>query len=119
VISRLVFQIRDVFAKNSDPRILTLDYRSGSGSFFRCISRPKIKFKFFCVFFTEGTFTSVFKDKKSLRSHKTVEIKICLKILARGWKDPDPTNNYGSGSGPKSYGSYGFGSGTLLIRSSL
>jgi hypothetical protein len=30
----------------------------------------------------EGTFTSFFKDKKSKRSHKTVEIKVFLTIFA-------------------------------------
>jgi hypothetical protein len=30
----------------------------------------------------EGTFTSFFKDKKSKRSHKTVEIKVFLIIFA-------------------------------------
>ncbi len=30
----------------------------------------------------EGTFTSFFKDKKSKKSHKTVEIKVFLTIFA-------------------------------------
>jgi hypothetical protein len=30
----------------------------------------------------EGTFTSFFKDKKSNRSHKTVEIKVFLTVFA-------------------------------------
>jgi len=38
--------------------------------------------KFFCILLFEGTFTSFFKDKKSERSHKTVEIKIFLTIFA-------------------------------------
>jgi hypothetical protein len=37
----------------------------------------------------EGTFTSVFIDKKSKRSHKIVEIKDFLTFFFR-WKDPDP-----------------------------
>ncbi len=32
----------------------------------------------FCLFLFEGTFTSFFKDKKSKRSNKTVEIKVFL-----------------------------------------
>jgi hypothetical protein len=39
------------------------------------------KKKFSCILLFEGTFTSFFKDKKSKRSHKTVEIKVCLIIL--------------------------------------
>jgi hypothetical protein len=35
-----------------------------------------------------GTVTSVFKDKKSKRSKKTVEIKVFLTIFAWRWKDP-------------------------------
>ncbi len=35
---------------------------------------------FFSLF--EGTLTSFFKDKKSKRSHKTVEIKVFLTIFA-------------------------------------
>jgi hypothetical protein len=33
---------------------------------------------FLCLLRTVGTFTSVFKESKLLRSHKTVEIKIFL-----------------------------------------
>ncbi len=35
-------------------------------------------------------FTSFFKDKKSLRSYNTVEIKVFLTIFAWCWKDPEP-----------------------------
>jgi hypothetical protein len=38
--------------------------------------------KLFCIVLFEGTFTSFFKDKKSRRSHKTVEIKVFLTIFA-------------------------------------
>jgi hypothetical protein len=38
--------------------------------------------KFFCIVLFEGTFTSFFKDKKSKRSHKTVEINVFLTIFA-------------------------------------
>jgi hypothetical protein len=37
-----------------------------------------IFFKLFYLFLFEGTFTSFFKDRKSYRSHKTVEIKVFL-----------------------------------------
>jgi hypothetical protein len=37
---------------------------------------------FCCILLFEGTFTSFFKDKKSNRSHKTVEIKVFLPIFA-------------------------------------
>jgi hypothetical protein len=36
----------------------------------------------FCWLLFEGTFTSFFKDKKSKRSHKAVEIKVFLTIFA-------------------------------------
>jgi hypothetical protein len=38
--------------------------------------------KFFCIFLLEGTFTSFFKDKKSKKSQKTVEIKVFLTSFA-------------------------------------
>ncbi len=38
--------------------------------------------KFFCMVLFEGTFISFFKDKKSKRSHKPVEIKVFLSIFA-------------------------------------
>jgi hypothetical protein len=36
----------------------------------------------FCILLFEGTMTSFFKEKKSKRSHKTVEIKVFLTIFA-------------------------------------
>jgi hypothetical protein len=36
---------------------------------------------FFAYYFFEATFTSFFKDKRSKRSHKTVEIKVFLTIF--------------------------------------
>jgi hypothetical protein len=36
----------------------------------------------FAYYFFEGTFASVFRDKKSVRGHKTEEIKVCLTISA-------------------------------------
>jgi hypothetical protein len=56
-----------------DPCIRTLDYGSGSCSFRQWL---------FCLLLTVGTFTLVFKDNKSLRSHKTVEVKVFLNIFA-------------------------------------
>jgi hypothetical protein len=38
--------------------------------------------KFFFILLFEGTFPFFFKDKKSKRSHKTVEIKVFLTIFA-------------------------------------
>jgi hypothetical protein len=45
------------------------------------ISAP-FKVTFFYLFIFEGTFTLFFKDKKSERSRKTVEIKGFLTIFA-------------------------------------
>jgi hypothetical protein len=44
-------------------------------------NKKLIKIKFFCLFLFVGTFTSFFHDKKSKRSHKTVEIKVFLTIF--------------------------------------
>ncbi len=65
------------------------------------LKRPKHKvfYKYFCLSLNIGTFISVFKDNKSLRSHKTVEIKDFSLFFASLWKDPDLKNNYRSGSG--------------------
>ncbi len=48
------------------------------------------KNNFLCLFLFEGTFTSLFKDKKSERSHKTVEIEIFLLFFAFFDPDLDP-----------------------------
>jgi hypothetical protein len=42
----------------------------------------------FCFVHIVGTFSSVFKDNKLLRSHNTVEINVFLNIFDCGWKDP-------------------------------
>ncbi len=74
-----MFRIRDILWTDPDFYILTLDYWSGfvsdSGSF--CFGR--------------STFTSVFKvkNKKSLRSRRTVEIIVYLNFFLLLWKDPD------------------------------
>ncbi len=90
------------FDTDPDPRIRTLDYGS---RFFRQWHSNLLKnlvffAKIFCLLPTVGsTFTSVLKDKKSLRSHKTVEIEVFLNFFACWWKDPDPYKllPYGSG----------------------
>jgi hypothetical protein len=82
--------------------------RSGSGSescsfrqwFSRC--QQKIIFNSFLLLFTVCTFASVFKDEKSLRSHKLFEIKIFLNFFCfllegsvHSIMDPDDQKTYG------------------------
>jgi hypothetical protein len=57
-----------------DPAIFIIDLQNAN-------IKPILK-KFFCILLFEGTFTSFLKDKKSKRSHKTVEIKVFLTIFA-------------------------------------
>jgi hypothetical protein len=55
-----------------DPSIFIIDLQD---------TNKKLTFilkKFFCILLFEGTFTSFFKDKRSRRSHKTVEILLFL-----------------------------------------
>jgi hypothetical protein len=59
---------------NPDPAIFVEDLQDANKKLF--------KKKFFGLLLFEGTFTSVFKDKKSKRSHKTVGIKVFLTIFA-------------------------------------
>ncbi len=47
------------------------------------------KSKFFCLLLNAGTFTSVSKDSKSLRVHKTVEIKVFLNFSLVYGRIPD------------------------------
>jgi hypothetical protein len=59
---------------------------------------------FFCLFLTASTvatFSSVFKDKKLLRSHTTIEIKVFLNFLHVDGRIQSliRTNSYESGSG--------------------
>ena len=58
-----------------DPSIFIIDLQDAN-------KKLMFFFKFSCILLFEGTFTSFFKDKKSKRSHKTVEIKVFLTILA-------------------------------------
>jgi hypothetical protein len=60
-----------------DPAIFIIDLQDAN--------RKLIKKKFLCILLFEGIltiFTSFFKDKKSKRSHKIVEIKVFLTIFA-------------------------------------
>ncbi len=64
------------------------------------------------------TFTSVLKRTKLLRNHKTVEIKVLLKLFACWWEESGARAGSvqiitdGDPESPKIYGSYGSGSGT-------
>jgi hypothetical protein len=55
-----------------DPSIFIIDLQDANK---KRISKKKV--------FLHSTFTSFFKDKKSKRSHKTVEIKVFLTIFAQ------------------------------------
>jgi hypothetical protein len=57
-----------------DPVVFIIDLQDANNKLF-------LKNKFFCILLVKGTFTSFFKDKKSKRSHKTVEIKVFLLLL--------------------------------------
>jgi hypothetical protein len=59
----------------------------GSCSFRQWPSRCHLCFAYS---FLKVIFTSLFKDKKVIKSHKTVEIKIFLHFFACRCKDPDP-----------------------------
>ncbi len=88
----------------------------GSGSCYfrhwpsRRLQKNNLLKKNFCLLLFEGTFTSFFKDKKSKRSHKTIEIKVffycfCLMIERSGSGSIPLTCGPGSGSGrPKNMG---------------
>ncbi len=62
---------------------------SGSGFFRQWLTRC------FLVLLFEGTFTSVFTDKKSKRSQKIVEIRVFLTLFAFWWKGPGRPKNIG------------------------
>jgi hypothetical protein len=67
---------------------------------------------------TFSNITSVFKDKKSKRSTKILGIKVFLTIFAWWQKDQDPYLRLEvpdpDPGGPKTHGSGGSGSATLL-----
>jgi hypothetical protein len=76
-----VLRIRDVLIRN---RIRILGFvhwitDSDLDLFFKGLQDPNKKYVFFCLLLTLGTFISAFKNKKSFRSQKTVEIKVYLK----------------------------------------
>jgi hypothetical protein len=58
-----------------DPSIFIIDFQDANKKLIFIL-------KFYCILLFEGTFTSFFKDKKSKRSHKTLEIKVFLTIFA-------------------------------------
>jgi hypothetical protein len=66
------------FGTDPDPRISITDLRIRIPIPIEGANKNKFLFKVFCLLFFQGTFTSVFKDKKSKRSHKIVEIKVFL-----------------------------------------
>ncbi len=57
---------------------------------FKTPIKTYLKKSFSAYYYFAVTFTSFFKDKRSKRSHKTVEIKVFLTIFANWLKDPDP-----------------------------
>jgi hypothetical protein len=81
-------------------RIVTIWYGSGSSDPFLWLTDPDPALfvsnlqdankKLFCLLLFKGTFASFFTNKRSLRSHKTVEIKVFLTIFAWWWDNPDP-----------------------------
>jgi hypothetical protein len=58
-----------------DPAIFIIDLQDANKKIIE-------KRSFSCIILFEGTFTSFCKDKKSKRSHKTVEIKVFPTIFA-------------------------------------
>jgi hypothetical protein len=58
-----------------DPAIFVIDLQEAN---------KKLNFviTFFCLLLFKDTFTSIFKDNKSKRSHKTVRIKVFFTIFA-------------------------------------
>ncbi len=70
------------FDKAPDPDLLSKGSGCGSCSIRQWLSLRQQKILFFWwLFLFEGTFTSIFKDKKSWKSHKTAEIKVFLHFL--------------------------------------
>jgi hypothetical protein len=60
-------------------RILILLFSSLT---FKTQKKKMFQQNFFCILLFEATFPPFFKDKKSKRGHKTVEIKVFLTIFA-------------------------------------
>ncbi len=89
----------------------------GSGSCYFRQSSSRCQHKGFLLISLRSTFTSFFKNKVIKRS-QTVGINVFLNIFA--WeKDPDPylwlMDPDADPEGPKTYGSYGSASATLLM----
>ncbi len=59
-----------------DPAFLSVVDKLSTRNFFS---------QFFCLLLFEGTFSSVFKAKKSKRVHKIVEIKVSVTFIACLW----------------------------------
>jgi hypothetical protein len=76
-VLRIVLRIHDILDPDADPdpAIFIIDRQDANKKLVFLI-------QFFCILLFAGTFTSFFKDKKSKRSHKTVEIKVFLTIFA-------------------------------------
>ncbi len=79
---KTVLRIHEIFTKDPDPRIHTSD-----PAIFVSDLNDVTKKIFFCLLLFESKFTSFFKDKKSERIHKTVEVLLDDKTIK---KDPDP-----------------------------
>ncbi len=78
-------------------------YGSGSCFSLQWLSRCQLKISFFvqvflCLLLAVGTLTSVFKNDKLLRNHKTVEIKFIFTFLLVDRRIRIRSNNYGSGA---------------------
>jgi hypothetical protein len=59
---------------DADPAIFFMDLQDAN--------KKPIFLKLFCLLLFEVTFTSLFEDKKSKRSHKAVRIKVFLNNFA-------------------------------------
>ncbi len=100
-LSWQVFRIHDILVwiriliRGSMPLTNGSGSGCGSGSFYfhhwpsRCQQKTNKKKVFLHITFLRNLYI-IFKDKKSKRCHKTVEIKVFLTIFAYWWKDPDP-----------------------------
>jgi hypothetical protein len=64
---------------------------------FQDTTKILLSFKVFYLILTVGTFTSVYKDNRLSRSHKTAEVKVLLSFLVVHERIWIRKNNYGSG----------------------
>ncbi len=104
-----VFRIHDILVWIRIRIRGSMPLTNGSGSFYfhhwpsRCQQKTNFFKKFFCTVLFEDTFSSFFKDKKSKRSHKTVDRVVDpYSFFTDPDPDPDPEldvgGQYGSGS---------------------